>query len=376
MTQIAVAQETPADLMNRAYQIQSSNPDEAARLLKQAIEKDPSSIAARRQLGYLYLNRSDYDGALEQFQASEKIHSSDTIKLQIAYILGSLHRRDDEKQVLTELSQSSNPGIQQKASEELASLSTGPAASRRYLRFYADPYYDTRWDDFFLHFNFQSGYHLTEDQKVTLYGVLALSADTRSSSGTVPQIISDNTLLLGGGILIRPFYGFQAFIQDGVAFDLVRHGADGDPRNDFRAVAIYGNGIYAPFNVHPEFKSPMYPFADMYSSFGYYSRYKNGIGYLQGRAGLRAVEVSRTALDVYLRGDYVFDTEKEYYNNLVEGGAGINLTPDMDWGLNFIAEYHRGMYLNVSPTAEALRSASYEQWYNSFRFYLIFEKTF
>src|SRR5580765_413067 len=85
------AQESSADLMNRAYQIQSTNPNEAARLLKQVFEKDPSNISARRQLGYLYLNQSDYEGALEQFQASEKIHSSDTIKLQIAYILGSLH---------------------------------------------------------------------------------------------------------------------------------------------------------------------------------------------------------------------------------------------------------------------------------------------
>ena len=120
----------------------------------------------------------------------------------------------------------------------------------------------------------------------------------------------------------------------------------------------------------------MYPFADMYSSFGYYSRYKDGIGYLQGRAGLRAVEVCHTALDAYLRGDYVFDTEKEFYNNLVEGGVGINLIPDVDWGLNFMAEYHRGTYLNVSAAAEAQRAASYGQSYNSFRFYLIFEKTF
>src|SRR5689334_8581847 len=89
--QFAAAQETSADLMNRAYEFRTSNYGEAVRLLKQAIEKDPSNIDARRQLGYLYLTISDNEDALRQFEASEKIHSSDTIKLQIAYILGSLH---------------------------------------------------------------------------------------------------------------------------------------------------------------------------------------------------------------------------------------------------------------------------------------------
>ena len=345
-------------------------------LPRRVIAIDPSNIAARRQLGYLYLSQDKSEGALEQFQASEKIRGSDTIKLQIAYILGSLHRQNEANDVFRGLQQSIDSRIREKASEELAAASTGPGLSRRYNRFYADPYYDTRWDDFFVHFNFQSGYHLTEDQKATVYGVLALSTDSRSSSGAVPQIISDNSLILGAGIRFKPFYGFSVFVQDGVAFDLIRHGAEGDPKNDFRAVAIYGNGIYAPFNVHPEVKSPMHPFADVYSSFGYYSRYKNAIGSIQGRAGLRMLEVSHSALDVYLRGDLVFDTEKEFYNNLVEEGVGVNFTPHMEWGLNIVAEYHRGHYLNVSSTAEQQRAALYDQSYNSVRFYLIFEKTF
>jgi hypothetical protein len=365
-----------ANLMNRAYELSSTHPDEAAKLLTQAIAIEPSNITARRQLGYLYLSQQKSEAALEQFQASEKIRPSDTIKLQIVYILGSLRRQSEANEILRGLQQSTDPSIRAKASEELAGASSSPALSRRYNRFYADPYYDTRWDDFFIHFNFQSGYHLTEDQNVTAYGVLSLSTDTRSSSGAVPQIISDNSLLLGAGIRFKPFYGFSVFVQDGVAFDLIRHGPEGDPKNDFRAVAIYGNGIYAPFNVHPEAKSPMYPFADVYSSFGYYSRYKNAIGNIQGRAGLRVLEVSHSALDLYLRGDFVFDTEKEFYNNLVEEGVGMSFTPHMDWGLNIVTEYHRGHYINVSSIAEQQRAALYDQSYNSVRFYLIFEKTF
>ncbi len=367
---------TAVEVLNRAYDLLNTNPTEAAKLFARVVEIQPSNIVARRQLGYLYLAQEKQELALEQFQASERLRSSDTISLQIAYLLVSLGRRDEANKIFHQLQNNGDQSIKEKASEELAASSANQAPSRRWIRLYTDPYYDTRWEDLFIHFNFQDGYHLTEDQKITAYGVMALSTDTKSKLGVVPQIISDHTLLIGAGIRLKPLYGLSLMIQEGVVFDLIRRGSDGDPQNDFRAVAIYGNGLYAPFNVHPDLKLPMYPFADMYSSFGYYSRYKNEIGYLQTRGGLRALEVSRTAVDVYVRGDFVFDTEREFYNNIIEGGFGVNITPNINWGLNIRAEYHRGKYLNVSSAAELQRAALYDQFYNSFRFYFIFERTF
>src|SRR5262245_56228218 len=74
---VVLAQDSASELMNRAYGLVNTNPDEAAKLLVRVTEIDPSNIAAHRQLGYIYLSKKNYDGALEQFQASEKIRSSD-----------------------------------------------------------------------------------------------------------------------------------------------------------------------------------------------------------------------------------------------------------------------------------------------------------
>jgi hypothetical protein len=157
---------------------------------------------------------------------------------------------------------------------------------------------------------------------------------------------------------------------------LIDRGSGTVTKGDFRAVATYGNGIYAPFAIHDDFQMPVYPFADVYASAGYYSRYKNVIGYAQLRAGLRAVEVSKTAVDVYARMDMVRDTEKLFYNNIVEFGPGIRLTPNIHWGLYLVGEYHRGVYWDVSDAAKAERASLYAANYNSFRFFLIFERTF
>jgi hypothetical protein len=197
------------------------------------------------------------------------------------------------------------------------------------------------------------------------------SGDARSGGGQVPVIFSDNSLILGLGLRARPLTGLSVSVQEGIAFDVVSRPTSSSPRNDFRAVAVYSYGIYAPFNVHPEVKTPFYPWADMYSSFGYYSRYEDGIGYLQGRLGLRVLEVSKTAGDVYLRGDLVRDTEKLFYNNEVEGSVALRLIPDVDWGFYLAAEFHRGTYWDVGGPP-----VPYDSYYSSFRFFLIFDRTF
>lgn len=378
--QSLMAQESQADvptLLNRAYEVLQSHPQEAIPLFERIVALDSSNLLARRQLGYLYQSTQKNALALEQFQASENIRSSDSIKLQIAYLLISLHRTDEGRKIFSGLKSSVYPEIAQQASDELAASSLEDVPTSRYwTRIYADPYFDTRWNSTFININLQHGYYLTDDRKISGYGVVALSADTRSSGAGIPVIISDNTLLAGVGIRVNPFYGFSAIIQEGVVFSLIKSGSSNDVQNDFRAVATYSNGIYAPFNLHHDVKFPFAPYVDLYSSLGYYSRYKNVIGYLQLKGGFRALEVSRTVVDVYALGDVVRDSEQEFYNNIVEGGAGIRCTPNINWGLHIVGEYRRGNYWDVSDKTMQARASLYSQSYDSFRLMVIYEHIF
>lgn len=360
-----------AVLLSRAYAMLAAHSPEATAMFERAAALDSTNVLVRMQLGYLYQSQKQYDRAVDNFSAADRFRPSDSTKLQVAYALASAGRKEESETLLRTLQDSRYPDIRDAASGQLAAYSPTGSASEWWTRVYAAPYYDTRWNTTFFQFNLERGYSLTPDRKLGAYGTIMYSGDARSGGGQVPVIFSDNSLIFGLGLRARPLTGLSISVQEGIAFDLVSRPASSSPRNDFRAVAVYSYGIYAPFNVHPEVKTPFTPWADMYSSFGYYSRYQDGIGYLQGRAGLRVLEVSKTAGDVYLRGDLVRDTEKQFYNNEIEGSVGLRIIPDVDWGFYLVGEFHRGTYWDVGGGP-----IPYDAYYSSFRFFLIFDRTF
>ncbi len=254
---------------------------------------------------------------------------------------------------------------------------TDMAQSRWWSRFYGAGLYDTRWEGWFIQSFFQQGYDLMPDRVLSLYGIGWLTADTRSTgAGPAPTIISDNVLILGVGLRYRPSRFFWIDAQEGIGIDLIERSGMSTTRNDFRLVATGGTGIYPEFRVHDDLQAPLTLMADCFGSSGYYSRYENMITYLQGRLGLRAGEVSRMFLDVYLRGDAVFDTDGEFYNNLFEIGPGLRFTPDPEWGLFLMVEYRRGFYADYTEVMSQTRALYYPAQYNAVRFIVVLDREF
>jgi hypothetical protein len=250
-------------------------------------------------------------------------------------------------------------------------------STRWWSHLYGAAFYDTRWKGCFIQSYAQQGYGLVPGNALSVYGIGWLTADTRSTgAGPAPVIISDNVLVVGAGLRYRPLQGFWIDVQEGIAIDLIdRNGVSGT-RGDFRAVATAGTGIYPEFLVHDGLKSPMSLLADFFISAGYYSRYKNGIGYAQGRLGVRAAEISRAFMDIYLRADAALDTEGKFYNNLFEIGPGLRMTPDPEWGLFFMVEYHHGIYADYTSAMTAEREAFYPSTYNTVRFLIVLDREF
>jgi len=360
-----------ATLLSRAYALLAINSPEAPALFERAVELDSSNVLVRKQLGYLYQANGKFEEALGQFVAADRMQPSDSTKLQVAYVLSALGRSQEATELLHTLQASPYPDIRDGATNQLASSSPTGSAAESWTRLYAAPYYDTRWNTTFFQANFERGYSLTSDRKLGAYGTVMYSGDARSSGGQAPVIFSDNAIIFALGLRIHPLTGLTVSIQEGAAFDMIDRGSGRIVHGDFRAVAIYGWGIYAPYNYHTNLKLPARPFADLYSSFGYYSRYTDAIGYVQGRAGLRMLEAAKTAGDVYVRADFVGDTQKQFYNNQSEGSIGARIIPNVDWGLYLVGEFHRGRYWNVSDTP-----LPYDPYYSSFRFFLIIDRTF
>ena len=165
--------------------------------------------------------------------------------------------------------------------------------------------------------------------------------------------------------------GLQFNTQYGLSYDFVERENESRVSGDFRSVIIYGNGIYPNLNFHDEIRIPFSLLLDFYSSFGYYSRYENFIGYLQGRAGTRVFEAGHAAADIYLKGSLIRDTEKDFYNNQIDGSVGLRFMPSLNWGLFLAAEFHRGFYWDAGTAYNP-----YDQYFSCFRFFIIFEREF
>lgn len=362
-------------ILTKAYEAINTNPQEAISLFQQASLIDPTNVQIKKQLGYLFIGQDKKSEAIEQFIAADQLIPSDTIKLQLAYLYNSLQRNDEALAYFRQLEHSDDPDIREKSKAAIIVL----GADERLQKYpwwgevYISPYYDSRFKSIFSFLQIREGYSLFSNKLVSVYGSLDVSGDTKSKSGNTEQppiIFSDNAAIVGLGLVSNPLAGLRIFVQGGVGIDLIKRGNSSRVKEDFRALITYGNGLYPEISTPAVVRFGFKPFADVYGSFGYYSRYSNFIGFSTAKAGGRIVEWKKSALDIYARLDVTRDTKKQFYNNLVEWGGGVRIIPHHTFGLSFLAEFHRGTYWKVGN-----EPIPYSSYYNSYRLFIIFGRS-
>ncbi len=361
-------------ILSRAYGLILSEPKEAIKLFEIVSGLDSLDTQIRKQLGYLYISDGQNEKAVENFKIADQLSPSDTNKLQIAYLLNLLKRDEEALTYFRQLENSDDTEIREKS--RIAVLVLDQSISGQKFPWWGDIYfasfYDTRFKSIFWHLQAHEGYYLDHNKFFSIYSAIEISGDSKSKSGTDvigPELYSDNALIISAGFKTSPFYGFSTTVQGGVGIELLGSDSDRKIKEDFRTELIYGNGIYPSISIPDKIRFALKPLADLYTSFGYYSRYKNGIGYGSCRLGIRVIEFKKSGTDIYSRFNISLDAEKKYYNNFVEWGGGIRIIPDYLFGLIFAAEFHRGRYWRVSD--QPIHGNLY---YNSYRFFIIFEK--
>jgi tetratricopeptide (TPR) repeat protein len=365
------ASPTTAELLVRGFDALRSSPAEALPIFEEIVRKDSLNLLARKQLGSIYLNLGRPSDALPQFESAWRMYPTDSTLLQIAYLYNSLGENGKALALFGSLRGSKNSDMAAVARRAIDILTPSFCEERSqwWTRGSGSVYREGRLDDVIALLSLQRGRYLSQSRLTSLYGVLTLSADSRSRDGELPVIYSDNYGLAGLGFRLQPIRAWTIDVQEGVAYDILSRPGKKRTEADFRALTSLGTGYFAPVDVPYGLRAPFAPFADGFVSFGYYSRYEDAIGYSQARIGVRALGYRHTALDLYLRGDFTFDTQAIYYNNTAEGSIGARLIPDYRWGINLLVEYHRGAYW-VDPPYGQLSS----RWYNTFRLILVVDR--
>lgn len=239
----------------------------------------------------------------------------------------------------------------------LARGSGAQALPRAYVDLYAAPLYAARFSDAIVTVQAQLHRRLGAESPVTLFLGAALTKDSRSRGGTLPAIFSDNVALLGLGLGAQPGRWVSVRAEAGLALNLVRsvdHPGPTEP--DYRVLAaVYRR--WEPLGGRR--------FTEVYGSAGYYSRYRdNGIAYLQLRAGRRG---AAGRLYGYLRLNLAMDANRDFFNNAVEAGPGLEWRASGPLSLSARAEYLRGVYFGI----EGRDPNPYGPSYHDFRVVLV-----
>jgi hypothetical protein len=118
---------------------------------------------------------------------------------------------------------------------------------------------------------------------------------------------------------------------------------------------------------------PRRAFSDISGTVGFYSRYcDNVIGDLTLREGFRIWDDGSSVLSAYWPIHVLKDTNRDFYNNLVEGGLGLELQPILRINLKLRAELIHGVYFGITGRDPN----PYGPDYNDFRLTLLYSARF
>jgi tetratricopeptide (TPR) repeat protein len=324
-------------------------------------QQRPSDVRLRRQRGYVQTALGMYRPALEEFVAVTTLAPDDGAAwLQRGYLHARLDDRSAAREAYEEARQLGPPDVAARAQAELSALDAGTLdAGTIFTDIYAAPMYMERFDNLLATGIARIGVIAVGRPQLELYGSVRFTTDTRSTAGAVPEIYADNSIIPAVGARMRAG-PVTLFAEAGAAIPVVDGFADGPVLGDVRAGAFHSSA-WGPDGLAGG------RVGELYADAVYYSRFDdNIIATAIYRDGLRLPAGRLLAVDIYGRGGLSADTERHFFNNVAELGAGLRLVPRMAAAWLGV-EYTRGFYLDNTP-------AGGDRTFGDFRILLVWSR--
>ena len=340
-----IASEAPRELrsdalLNDGYDdLRRGDKGKARDKFQMALRADPGRTAITKQLGYMSLAEGDMAAAAERFKGVQLLAPSDyKTALELGYIYDSLHDEAGAEKSFAAALPSRDPEIHAAARDALESVRA--RTNPMYLDINAAGSSASRFANKIMSIDARAGWKFKPTGPLSVYLAARYTQDSRSRSGEVPEIYSDDAASLSPGVRFQP-KGWNASLSAdwGVTVNLLR---TPDRPNQTQTD---GRVVLADYH---QWLGPRRLFAEAGASVSCYSRYHdNVIGYLQLRAGVRVWDDKSSQLRVYAPVNAIKDSNRDFYNNLVEAGAGAEYQPSTKLNLKVRAEYLRGVYTGI-----------------------------
>lgn len=327
-------------LLNEGYaDLRRADKPAAREKFLQALRSDPGRTLISKQLGYMSIADGDKAAAASRFEGVRRLAPDDhQTALELGYLYESLHDEAAAEKSFAAALPSPDPSIRAAARDSL------DAVRGRGDPLYADvdaaAYGTSRFANKIVSIDARAGWKPDPAGPLAVYFAARYTQDSRSRGGEAPEIYSDDAVSFAPGLRFQP-KGWNASLSAewGGTVNLLRSRERPDKTQ------ADGRAVLAGYRY---WRGPRRTFADAGFNIGYYSRYRdNVIGQLLLRAGVKAWDNRSSQLTLYAPLSALKDANRDFYNNIVELGAGLEVQPSTKRNLKVRAEYLRGAYTGI-----------------------------
>jgi Tfp pilus assembly protein PilF len=268
-------------------------------------------------------------------------HENDPADAEVALKLGwtnNMLKRDKEaSRWFDEARHSSDIEIATEATQAYRNLRPEVAPFRTTVWF--SPMFSTRWHDLFAYSQVKTEVRLPGLAWLHFYTSARFVGDTHGSEsfglGWAPQYLSENAVILGGGLATKTWHGANAWVEAGEAFHFRPA-----PTDTSTATPDYRGGVSFARSIT---RRPW--FGETNGDMVYVHRFDNDtLVYSQNRVG-RALPAAFGGIQFLWNWNVTFDLKREYWANFMETGPGVRFhLPGAPKSMLFSVNALRGQY--------------------------------
>jgi hypothetical protein len=294
-------------------------------------------------------------------------HQADPTDFEVMLNLGKTHNvlRQDEQAVewFNLARQSPDATIAAEADRSYRNLRSG--LSRFRFSFWVMPFYSSRWEDAFGYAQFKTEVRLGK-LPIRPYVSVRFAGDARRTIGSIaPQYLSESSFVFGVGVRTLTWNGLMAWAEAGSDVSYLDRGdRQGRMAPDYRGGVSFGRTFGAPLGG----EAPG-GFFETYQNGVYMSRFNNALlGYSQNRLGYTPPAITGFGgfqTQFCWNGNLTADTKQQHWANFTEFGPGVRfrwkgLPPSMVFSVDLL----RGVYLlSDSPRGPNYNDIRVGVWY-------------